>query len=186
MTLLLTYPGVPGLYYGDEIGMLDQPGLRSRACMEWDSERWNHDLRNFFKDLIHLRRSSPALQRGGFQIVTVEEHLIAYQRALGSERWLVIAQRNASPRPAGPLDLRVAGLPDGDAPVRAFQRAESTGSGRLAGLSGTAAGCDPLASGVKKFNHRDTAPEGLREGSEYTFSNRSSLCSQCLCGSKRR
>jgi alpha-glucosidase len=113
VTILLTYPGVPGLYYGDEIGMLDQPGLRSRACIEWDSERWDHDLRNFFKDLIHLRRSSPALQRGGFQIVTVEEHLIAFQRSLGAERWLVIAQRSASPRPAGPLDLRSAGLPDG-------------------------------------------------------------------------
>jgi len=31
--LLLTFPGVPGLYYGDEIGMLDDPELKSRGCM---------------------------------------------------------------------------------------------------------------------------------------------------------
>jgi alpha-glucosidase len=113
VTLLLTYPGVPGLYYGDEIGLLDEPGLRSRGCMPWDPAGWNHELRDFFKELIRLRRTSPAWQRGGFQVVSGEQHTLAYLRSLGSERWLIIAQRHATSRPAGPLDLRAAGLPDG-------------------------------------------------------------------------
>lgn len=113
VTVLLTFPGVPGLYYGDEIGLLDQTGLRSRACMEWDPTRWNHELREFFKELIRLRRTSPALQRGGFQVVAVEADLIAFQRSLGGERWLVTAWRGAQPRPAGPLDVTPSGLAEG-------------------------------------------------------------------------
>jgi len=113
VTLLLTFPGVPGLYYGDEIGLVDEPGLRSRACMEWNPARWDHDLLAFFKDVIHLRRNSAALQRGGFQIVCLEEDTLAYQRRLGNERWLVIARRSAEPRPAAPLHLVPAGLAEG-------------------------------------------------------------------------
>jgi len=113
VTVLLTFPGVPGLYYGDEIGLLDQPGLRSRACMEWDPACWNHGLREFFKELIRLRRTSPALQRGGFQVVAVEADLIAFQRSLGGERWLVTAWRGAQPRQAGPLDVTPSALAEG-------------------------------------------------------------------------
>ncbi len=29
----LTFPGVPALYYGDEIGMVDAPHLRATGCM---------------------------------------------------------------------------------------------------------------------------------------------------------
>lgn len=40
VTLLLTFPGVPGLYYGDEIGLEDQPPiLNQRGCMQWDESR---------------------------------------------------------------------------------------------------------------------------------------------------
>ena len=141
VTLLLTFPGVPGLYYGDEIGMLDEPGLRSRACMKWNAEIWNHDLRDFFKDLIHLRRTSPALQRGGFQVVSLEEDLIAFQRSLGSERLLVIAQRDTAPRPAGRLDLRAAGLPDGTRLCEHF-------SGQVAFVHGGWLDCPALPQGA--------------------------------------
>ncbi len=141
VTLLLTFPGVPGLYYGDEIGMLDEPGLRSRACMKWNAEIWNHDLRDFFKDLIHLRRTSPALQRGGFQVVSLEEDLIAFQRSLGSERLLVIAQRHTAPRPAGRLDLRAAGLPDGT-------RLREHFSGQVAVVHGGWLDCPALPQGA--------------------------------------
>jgi alpha-glucosidase len=123
---LFTFPGVPGIYYGDEIGLTDLPGVRSRACMPWgDDAAWNADLLAFYRALIALRKRSPALQRGGFQVFAVEEDLFAFQRLLGSERILVIAQRSAASRPALLLDALPAGIADGTRFVEFFGRRET-------------------------------------------------------------
>ncbi len=112
-----TYPGAPCIYYGDEIGMSDQPQVQQRACMEWDESRWDHELFAFYQQLIALRRRSAALQRGGFQMLAVEPDAFAFlresARASVSERVLVVAQRSAQPRPAGPLPVAHGGVPDG-------------------------------------------------------------------------
>lgn len=112
VTLLLTFPGVPGLYYGDEIGMTDLPLLGARGCMVWDETGWDKPLRDFHRDLIHLRHRSPALQRGGFQLLAAEAETVAYQRESIGERIIVIAHRSALPRPAGPLPLAHGGAAD--------------------------------------------------------------------------
>lgn len=109
----LTFPGVPGLYYGDEIGMADAPRLGQRGCMVWDGRRWDRALLAFYRDLVALRRASPALQEGGFQVLAVEPDTLAYQRE-GPEGWiLVVAHRGEQPRPAGPLPVADGGVPDG-------------------------------------------------------------------------
>ncbi len=109
----LTYPGVPGLYYGDEIGMADAPRLGPRGCMIWDERRWDRGLLAFYRDLVALRRASPALQEGGFQVLAIEPDTLAYQRE-GPEGWvLVVAHRGERPRPAGPLPVADGGVPDG-------------------------------------------------------------------------
>ena len=111
--VLLTFPGVPGLYYGDEIGMVDVPALGARGCMIWDEARWNRPLRDYHRDLIHLRRNSAALQRGGFQLRPTEADTLAYQRESATERLLVFAHRGKEPRPAGPVPLAHGGVADG-------------------------------------------------------------------------
>jgi alpha-glucosidase len=111
--VLLTFPAVPSIYYGDEIGLSDLPKLGSRGCMVWDEQRWNHGLLGFYRTLISLRRSSAALQSGGFQMLAVEPDSFAFQRATASERVLVVAHRGQQPRPAGPLPVAHGGIVDG-------------------------------------------------------------------------
>lgn len=113
LSLLLTFPGVPGLFYGDEIGMEDVAGLGSRGCMVWDESRWNKPIRDFYQRLIRLRRTSTILQSGGFQILLIEPDTIAYQREHRSGRILVFAHRGEQPRPGGPISLANGGVPDG-------------------------------------------------------------------------
>ncbi len=115
-----TFPGIPGLYYGDEIGMMDEEGFQSRGCMVWDEEGWNQDLLAFYKRLIVLRKETAVLQTGGFQIVSVEPDTIIYQRANGKGRILVIAHRGEQPRLTGPLPIAHGGIPDGARFVEVF------------------------------------------------------------------
>jgi alpha-glucosidase len=126
VALLLTFPGVPGLYYGDEVGLGDQPGLRSRGCMPWDESSWDADLLAFYRKLIALRRASPILQRGGFQVIACEPDTLAYQREGRQGRIVVIAQRSPTPRPAAPLDVTPAAIPDGAHFVEFFTRQTAT------------------------------------------------------------
>jgi alpha-glucosidase len=111
--LLFTFPGVPCLYYGDEVGLQDLPRLNSRGTMPWDPAGWDHDLLAFYKKLIHLRRSSPILQTGSLQIIAVEEDALAYLRQNEAGRILVIAQRSMQPRRSAALTVAQAGIPDG-------------------------------------------------------------------------
>jgi alpha-glucosidase len=120
-----TFPGIPCLYYGDEIGMVEDEHLHQRGCMIWDESQWHHDLLAFYKELIKLRKETAVLQTGGFQILAVEPDTIAYQREGENGRFLIIAHRASTPRPAGELHVSHGGIADGTHFVEHFSKREA-------------------------------------------------------------
>lgn len=108
-----TFPGIPCIYYGDEIGMTDDPDLESRGCMVWNEELWDHDLFQFYQGLIKLRKVSSVLQRGGFQMLAIEDDTFAYQRDGVAGRIIVIAHRNPMTRHNWPLRVDHGGIANG-------------------------------------------------------------------------
>jgi alpha-glucosidase len=113
VAFLLTYVGVPCIYYGDEIGMSGKDGLEARNCMIWDSTQWNTELRAFYQTLIKLRRTSPALIEGGFQVLLAEENVLAYLRDTEEEQIIVVGNRGPAERPAGPLPVMLGAIANG-------------------------------------------------------------------------
>lgn len=111
--LLLTFPGVPCIYYGDEIGMEGLFDPDNRRCMRWDANTWNGDVRDHYRRLIALRRRSFALRRGGFQMVAASGGLLAYLRQSSQQRLLVVGYRGPESLPVVELPLRHAGYADG-------------------------------------------------------------------------
>jgi alpha-glucosidase len=91
--LLLTYPGVPSIYYGDEIGMTGWGDPQNRRGMVWDESRWNVPIREHYKRLIEIRRSYEALQTGGLQFLLAEGDTLAYVRESQTQRMIVIGHR---------------------------------------------------------------------------------------------
>ncbi len=82
-----TLPGVPSIYYGDEIGMQGMKDPFNRACMTWDHQ--NKELLLWYKRLGWIRRSSKAFAEGAFNRVFCDGAAIAYERYTDSEAMLV-------------------------------------------------------------------------------------------------
>lgn len=111
VALLFTYPGVPCIFYGDEVGLAGAVNSDCRRTMPWDPQAWDGELRAFYQRLARLRRTAPALCRGGFQLLLADGHTLAYQREAPEERLIVVARRADDGRYV--LPVRHGGLPDG-------------------------------------------------------------------------
>jgi alpha-glucosidase len=93
--LQMTTPGVPMVFAGDELGLEGAWGEDARRTMPWDRpETWDTQLFEEYRRLISLRRSSPALARGGIRYAFVDDDVIAYLRETRDERLLCLASRD--------------------------------------------------------------------------------------------
>jgi alpha-glucosidase len=110
--MLLTYPGVPCVFYGDEIGLEGGDSLSARRTMPWAGEGWDWQLIAFVRLMTGHRRRLPALVSGGFQLLAVEEDCLAYARETEEDVAVVIANRGPGVRSAGSLDLSDADISD--------------------------------------------------------------------------
>jgi alpha-glucosidase len=82
------------LFAGDEIGVEGAWGEDGRRTMPWERpETWDETLLAEYRTLIALRRSSPALARGGIRYAFVGDDAIAYLRESGDKRLLCLAAR---------------------------------------------------------------------------------------------
>jgi alpha-amylase len=128
-TMLLTSPGVPFIYYGEEIGMTGtKPDENIRRPMQWSGENskvgfttgvpWNaasrdyktvnvgdesedpNSLLNFYRTLIQLRNDHPSFRTGETLLVkTGTQDLYAMLRYNNQEAFLVLV--NAGSKPLG-------------------------------------------------------------------------------------
>lgn len=140
--LVMTYPGIPSIYYGDEIGMSAETTAQARACMLWDPKDWDHDLRGFYQTLIRLRRSAPALLDGGYQDLYASEDTIAFLRDNENQNIIVVAQRGPQAHPGLTLPTLRGGIPDGVTFRELF-------SGRQAVTSGGCLEIGPVVPGAQ-------------------------------------
>ena len=95
MTLLLTYPGVPSIFAGDEIGLEGTTGEDSRKTINWeDRSSWDMDFLREVRKLISIRRNSDGFINGGLRWVLVEDDCLAFLRESKKETILVFLSRS--------------------------------------------------------------------------------------------
>src|SRR5205823_6439248 len=146
-TLLLTLPGLPFIYYGEEIGMTgDKPDPRLRTPMQWSAgpglgftsgKAWESaqpdsltttvaaqhadsgSLLSLYRRLIHLRKKNEALATGRLRPLTATSpHVAAYVRRTDKNVVLVVANLADMPATRIAVSSAAGALPTGRYTVR--------------------------------------------------------------------
>ncbi|MEA3335812.1 MAG: glycoside hydrolase family 13 protein [Chloroflexota bacterium] len=114
LLFLMTYPGAPCIYYGDEIGMTGGRDPGCRGGFPWqdpfhaDSQvTWNTDLLEFTRNAIRLRNAYSALCCGSYTRLQAEKDHYVYARCSDTE--CLIVALNAA-RSSASLHVPVSSL----------------------------------------------------------------------------
>jgi alpha-glucosidase len=102
---LLTAPGIPMLFAGDEVGLHGIDNEDARRPMPWDPARWDGEVLDAHRSLIALRRAHVALRRGGFRWAHVGADVLVFLREHDDERLLVHLARDRHGPVRLPLSL---------------------------------------------------------------------------------
>jgi alpha-glucosidase len=103
--LLLTLPGTPMIFAGDELGLRGRNGEDSRTPMPWHRrDAWDARTLAFYRELVALRRARPALRHGGLRWLHADPDALVFAREAPDETVLVLARR------AGGAPVRLPGV----------------------------------------------------------------------------
>ncbi len=93
MTYLMTIPGPPVIYYGNEIGMTGAADPDNRRMMRWKTTPRERELRKYIAVMTALRNEHPALRYGDYTTLRADKQIYAYLRSDFNERLLVVIFR---------------------------------------------------------------------------------------------
>lgn len=103
ITLQMTLPGAPMVYYGDEIGMEGETDPDCRRPMIWDESRWCMPIFETTQRLIRLRKAHPALRSGEVRPLHTFNGVYCFARIHDADTIIVVL----NPRMAQP-EIRIA------------------------------------------------------------------------------
>lgn len=95
----MTIPGIPVIYYGDEIGMPGGNDPDNRRQMKFtDLTEHEYDVFETVRKLSHIRRDNMALLFGQTRIIQADDKILAYTRNYFNDRILVVFNKSRLPQ----------------------------------------------------------------------------------------
>jgi glycosidase len=100
--LCCTWSGIPLIYSGQELPNHKRLKFFDKDYIEWNG---NYELHDFFKKLLTLRKSNPALRAGDPQVICrrmntdADNFIFAFQRKVGTNEVLVLLNLSREDKP---------------------------------------------------------------------------------------
>ena len=87
-TVLISLPGIPMVYYGDEAGMEGYSDPFNRMPYPWGYE--NDILLSHYQKLGRIRSSCNAFSMGEFHLIQLDDGILVFSRILGEEKYITV------------------------------------------------------------------------------------------------
>ena len=89
VAFMMTTPGIPSVFYGDEKGMTGFEESDYRRPMPWERQT---DLEEYYRHWIKLRRQSKALSMGDYRTLLIDDeaNIYAFRRSYENEKVAVV------------------------------------------------------------------------------------------------
>lgn len=94
---LMTMPGAPCIYYGDEVGMSAAGDPYCREAFPADEDAWNTELLSFYQQATGLRHRHAVLRTGQVEWIHAEERTVAFRRVLEDREAVVVLNAGRTP-----------------------------------------------------------------------------------------
>ena len=110
VTLQMTMPGAPMIYYGDEVGMWGGDDPDCRKPMVWkeleyetetthplgnkrepDAVYFHQDLHDWYKKIINIRKDNKELSLGDIEFKVFDDGILQFTRTLGDKKSIILA-----------------------------------------------------------------------------------------------
>ncbi|OXM13552.1 glycoside hydrolase family 13 protein [Paenibacillus herberti] len=75
---MFAYPGIPMIYYGDEVAMKGGDFVQARHCMVWEPERQNREMLELYRSCTRWRREYAPLVEGEYRKLFADDALAVY------------------------------------------------------------------------------------------------------------
>ncbi|MCD8366080.1 MAG: glycoside hydrolase family 13 protein [Clostridiales bacterium] len=95
VVILMTWPGAPTLYYGDEAGLCGFTDPDNRRTYPWGRE--DKELIRFHRDMICIHRENSALRTGSLKFLNGTKNVLCYGRFNRQQQFVIIVNNDSFP-----------------------------------------------------------------------------------------
>jgi cyclomaltodextrinase / maltogenic alpha-amylase / neopullulanase len=93
--LLMTFPGAPSIYYGDEVGLPGGKDPDSRRVFP-EHDQWDLEIFKHYQQLIALRHQYSCLRTGTYETLYADKFVYVFARILDNEEIIVAINTDTS------------------------------------------------------------------------------------------
>ncbi|MBQ3017237.1 MAG: glycoside hydrolase family 13 protein [Clostridia bacterium] len=93
-TVLATVPGIPAVFYGDEVGLQGYKDPFNRRTYPWESPIV--ELRDFYQKIGRIRTDSDAYKNGKFTLLYMDSEILVFSRDDGTDMFITVINNSES------------------------------------------------------------------------------------------